>query len=256
MKCHDAQKWFSPYLDSELDQTKTFELSQHLQSCTACAHRFEAERCADKLMVDSLSQGSMPDQLWTRIQDSVTHPSWKQRWLAPRNLALAACLALALTALMMNPRNAVQGHPWLVSELANVTDTATTFPVNSAPPSQAQQDLQTQFGISLDRLTPEVMRPHGEFKLVSVTTRQDQHGQTYYEVRLNCCNHPVLLAISDSKAPSLPAPLADIPVGAFGAGVIVDDTHLSARKAGTFIAAAASTHRVNHLVDMIASTNY
>jgi len=256
MKCHDAQKWFSPYLDSELDQTKTFEVSQHLQSCTACAHRFEAERRADKLMVDSLSQGSMPDHVWTRIQGTVTHPSWKQRWLAPRSLALAACLALALTAIMMSPRNTVQARPWLVSELAKATVSATTFPVTSAPPSKTQHDLLTQFGISLERLTPEVMRPHGDFKLVSITPRQDQQGQTYYEVRLNCCNHPVLLAISDSNAPSLPAPLADIPQDAFGAGVTIDDTYLSARKAGAFIVAAASTHHVNHLLDMIASTSY
>ena len=46
MKCHDARKWISPYIDSELDPTKTFELSQHLENCESCKTRFGREALA------------------------------------------------------------------------------------------------------------------------------------------------------------------------------------------------------------------
>ncbi len=256
MKCHEAQKWFSPYLDSELDQTKTFEVSQHLQNCTSCTRRFEAERRADKLMVDSLTRESMPDHVWAHLCDTVAQPSWMQRFIAPRNLAIAACLALVITAFMMVPRNTVQARPWLVSELAKVSDKPITTPTTKTTLLEAQRELLTRFGISFDQVNAKAMRPHRDLKLVSITPRQDQHGRTFYEVRLNCCNHPMLLAIADSNSHPLPDPLADIPSEAFNAGMIVDNTHLAVRQAGAFIVAAASTHPVNRLLDMMASVSY
>ena len=46
MNCQEARRFISPYLDSELGQTKTFEVSEHLSECESCRRRFEQERSA------------------------------------------------------------------------------------------------------------------------------------------------------------------------------------------------------------------
>ena len=43
MNCKEARRWMSPYIDSELGKTKTFEISEHLRYCPACAERFAAD---------------------------------------------------------------------------------------------------------------------------------------------------------------------------------------------------------------------
>jgi len=43
MKCQQARIYLSPYLDSELDPTTTYEVSRHLETCSACADLFAAE---------------------------------------------------------------------------------------------------------------------------------------------------------------------------------------------------------------------
>ena len=43
MKCREARCYLSPYIDSELDATRTFEISRHLEGCPPCARIFGEE---------------------------------------------------------------------------------------------------------------------------------------------------------------------------------------------------------------------
>ncbi len=54
MKCSEARRYASPYLDSDLDDTTTFDVSRHLEGCPACARWFEAQERVEKAIVASL----------------------------------------------------------------------------------------------------------------------------------------------------------------------------------------------------------
>ena len=96
MNCHEARKWFSPYLDSELGHTKTFEVSEHLRRCDECRQRFEAERRTERLMTRKLDDGAMPAALWERIKRDVNTAPWRRMLRANTGLALAASLAFVV----------------------------------------------------------------------------------------------------------------------------------------------------------------
>ncbi|NOX57888.1 MAG: zf-HC2 domain-containing protein [Planctomycetes bacterium] len=81
MTCDQCRRWWSPYLDSELDASKTFEVSEHLRVCECCRSRFEGEKDLDQWMRDTLRSGggadgaggdvTMPSPLWTKLQADI-----------------------------------------------------------------------------------------------------------------------------------------------------------------------------------------
>ncbi len=81
MTCDQCRRWWSPYLDSELDASKTFEVSEHLRVCECCRSRFEGEKDLDQWMRDTLRSGggadgaggdvAMPSPLWTKLQADI-----------------------------------------------------------------------------------------------------------------------------------------------------------------------------------------
>ena len=135
MKCHEARKWTSPYLDSELGQTKTYEISEHLQQCEACARRFEAEGRVDEMIRDRIEPERMPDELWTSLRD-IPERSQRTRWHAwGSRLAMAAVLAVTFVGVMrLWPSRGVLSTPQIVSTFAS-----------SAPDNQA-------FSVAGDRM--------------------------------------------------------------------------------------------------------
>ena len=54
MKCQQARIYLSPYLDSELDPTTTYEVSRHLESCPDCARLFAAEEDLERAIGEFL----------------------------------------------------------------------------------------------------------------------------------------------------------------------------------------------------------
>lgn len=54
MKCRQARIYLSPYLDSELDPTTTYEVSRHLESCTDCAQIFAGEEALERAIGERL----------------------------------------------------------------------------------------------------------------------------------------------------------------------------------------------------------
>ncbi|GJM26423.1 MAG: hypothetical protein DHS20C16_28380 [Phycisphaerae bacterium] len=96
-------------MDSELDASKTFEVSEHLRLCDSCRLRFERESAMDGWMRESLGDVQMPADLWEQIEAGVKMPAVASvtgdtstrrprffKWFGP--LAMAAMVAIVITA--------------------------------------------------------------------------------------------------------------------------------------------------------------
>ena len=94
MKCAEARKFIRLYLDSELDARNSFEVEQHLESCTECAGLFEAEKKFDARLGKFLRHGQATGALWETIETKIAPtPLAKLKALWP--IALAASLVFA-----------------------------------------------------------------------------------------------------------------------------------------------------------------
>ncbi len=95
MRCEEARKYVSPYLDSELGGKTSFEIVRHLETCSSCRARFEAEEVVEKRIASVLRQPNAGDEeLWQRaLEKALRRP---RRPVARVIAAIAAALLLAL----------------------------------------------------------------------------------------------------------------------------------------------------------------
>lgn len=107
MRCDDAQKQSSAYLDSELSPERSAAVRGHLRTCESCRELFEQER---ELVEAASTMPAMdpPDAIWAGIQARIAKEEVKDslewpvsRWLrlhwrpiAGVGLALSAAAAL------------------------------------------------------------------------------------------------------------------------------------------------------------------
>jgi len=90
MKCQDARRLLSPYLDSELSGQEAFGVSRHLEQCVACARRFEAEERLEHAIVEAIAPRSeCPGDYIAAIQGGTLRPRRRQ---AVRLMVIAALL--------------------------------------------------------------------------------------------------------------------------------------------------------------------
>jgi len=91
MKCEEASRFLSPYLDSELDPKTSFEMSGHFEHCASCHDRFEAERRIEYAMSAELKKAAARDEEhWNRAKSAAFHPRGNGRYWAIGLLALVA----------------------------------------------------------------------------------------------------------------------------------------------------------------------
>lgn len=244
MNCKEVRKWMSPYLDSELGATKTFEISEHLRNCPKCKARFERERGVDDMLRGRLERDQMPPELWSRINRAVSLPPWLRVLTSPRGLAVAACLAvMVLGAIGFWPREAVNEDPWVVRELALLAPDDNPFGESTTVESPEQLLLDT-LGVELASAAGSAY-PH-PLKLVDATTRTDPDGREYLEVRLNCCGKPVLMVLARPGEGPLPMPFEGASVGPTGDRRI-DGINVAARDIDGVLAVVASRHPVKQI---------
>jgi anti-sigma factor RsiW len=75
MKCEEASRFLSPYLDSELDPKTSFEISGHCDHCPMCRERFEAEQRIERSLAAELKKNEPKDEeIWRRARSRVAHP--------------------------------------------------------------------------------------------------------------------------------------------------------------------------------------
>ena len=255
MKCTETRKWMSPYLDSELGKTKTFEVSEHLARCPDCARRFESERRVDELMRSRMESGPMPDEVWSRITRGLATPWWVRRLRTVRGLAVAACFVIAAVAVgVFYPSDDGTDGPWIVDRFEAITADGLPFPGEANAPTDVARVIRETLGVGLAMAPPARVMDAHRIEMVSVTTRRDENGREYVEVRLNCCGEPVLLTLA---SPDDAIQRVRFESAVFGE----DDTARSASgvnfarmRFGGVLAMVASRHSVAPIMSSLAFT--
>jgi predicted anti-sigma-YlaC factor YlaD len=92
MKCVDAIAFLSPYIDSELDPTTTFQIQAHLHQCDSCRKRFDQENELEQRIAGALKlpMGPAHDAMWNRViahalppSEDNHHQESNRRWRMP-----------------------------------------------------------------------------------------------------------------------------------------------------------------------------
>lgn len=252
MKCHDARRWISPYIDSELDPTKTFELSQHLEDCEACKTRFDREALADGLIAKSLQrQESFVD--WSAIEKEILAPPRRRIPLRPKWL-LAAAASIAFLLVSLGDWSGPTLAGWAAEELHQLRPGDEPF---SDGPGCTLADIAALVSEVLDR---RVSMPASDglpdehaVTLTKASRTTTAAGLDRVRVQLNCCGHPVLVIIGRYRDHGPLAELtADIDSGGqqYHADIVAHSLtyNVGAAKKGDYIVIAVSPHEVDHLV--------
>ncbi len=261
MQCQEARKWISPYLDSELDPTKTFEVSQHLESCASCRERFEKEGRADELIGAALRrEESFVD--WPAIERHILAPARRVIPIRPKwLLAAAACVAFILLSLSdWSQPTAASPAQWAVDELHTLSPDCLPFPEDRGCTTDeinetAATALDCRLGIPIidGRLGDHPVT------LVQKNKRTCAAGTDRIEIQLNCCGYPVLLIVGKCDQSGIMKGIAaalEKAGGDYSGEGSSHSTkyHVRAMKKGEYVVLAVSTHMVDHLVDGVAPT--
>ncbi|HNO77580.1 MAG TPA: zf-HC2 domain-containing protein [Phycisphaerae bacterium] len=237
MTCQQCRQWWSPYMDSELDASKTFEVSEHLRLCESCRVRFERESAMDGWIRNSLSDVRVPAGLWNQIEADIKGPSVETgvmrsnnrslsilNWLRP--LAIAAVVALVLSAGWHFRDYFFTVHVVDVDQSRRVDGVSVAKLLEEATPNfrkfnetgqvddggavetvaSRSADVQREL-IEMSRrllgaeVTYESNSPHPHrVDFVAVYERTDDAGNPFIELHLNCCGRPTLLALALTDA--------------------------------------------------------
>ena len=255
MNCKEARNWMSPYLDSELGQTKTFEVSEHLRRCPKCTKRFDSEREVDDTMRSRLVQQSMPDELWSGFQRELTVPSWVRRLSSWQGLAIAASLVIAVLSsiVLLRPVDERQSIPTIANRFIIEAPDNHPFAVVKPGRNVIDEVLRLDYGLRFASKSDVVARGHRDFQLISVTRRIDEAGRGYVEVRLNCCGKPVLVTMARPTHGELPTPFTNIQMVQAEQSLLNEQgVKLEHTTMGGVHVVVASRHDIKHIIDGIS----
>lgn len=103
MRCEEYRKYFSAYMDAELDVKTSIDIINHLTLCEACTQRLEREQVIERLLSRGLKKEKMPEDVWGRVLGRVYAQSptgkgrLRARWLLPTAVSLSLSLAIGLS---------------------------------------------------------------------------------------------------------------------------------------------------------------
>lgn len=246
MNCMETRRWMSPYVDSELGQTKTFEIDDHLAKCPTCAARFTLEARVDELVQARLERDVMPQALWSRIERDVSTPEWIRRLCRPRMLAAAAAIAVVLFSGSAWFYYARASQPWIARQLVAMAPANEPFVRTGAAEFVDEIELHRRLGVLSSVQLPLGLNDGHDLQLVDVSVQLFADGRPYVEVRLNCCGEPVLLVLT--KTPRRACPIRELDgMSTSGATAIAARAGLNtgSRNIGGITAVAASRHPVD-----------
>lgn len=251
MNCREAAQYMSPYLDSELGATKTYELSEHLRGCSACRERFEAERRVDASMRERLQRETMPPATWQRIRTDVRTPGWLRRLRSPVGQAVAAAVAIVMlgtTFYVTSNKRAPSGRsPAIVRAIAGATRRGVPFEAKPGAADDVAALLRSEVGVELVARTDDPDSFYHPIDLISAEKRTDGKGRAYIELRLNCCGEPVLVAFAQDNG-NLPDVFKGLRVGD---DVYENGMNAASWRVGKMVAVASSEHTLHAVRDRL-----
>lgn len=254
MDCQTARKWLSPYLDSELETAKTFEITEHLRTCEGCRRRFDAERQVDDMMRDRLGRESMPPPLWSQLRREVNRAHMLQKLRPIGFVALAACLVIAAMLFVMPGRGGRD------SQFPEVFAGQWKPYVNeSLPPDHVLQGtaiaaaLRNDYGLAYSTDKGDT---HGHPVHVIGARRVMFGNQPAMELRVTCCGRlAVITMLHKWDAAKLPADLRELADEAAGRSVMRDGVHVRVDRIGDAEFFIASEHYLKGLAGVMRQSN-
>jgi anti-sigma factor RsiW len=237
MNCQQTRRWISPYLDSELEATKTFEVSEHLDGCPACRRRFEQERRVDQWLARRLREAPALD--WERIERRALNP---HRWR----------ITMGAPALLLWHSGAIPGWgraDWIVRQYAQAAPDDAAFDKPTDEAFQLAAVARQALGLDVEVAFAEGVTKYHSIDLISALQRRTSDGTPYVEVRLNCCGMPVVMVLArQADASHFGRVAAEARPGGEPALHAKGWMRWAARTDGTLLTMAASLHGVGHLV--------
>lgn len=97
MRCFQATRWLSAYIDGELDPRRRVALEAHLKNCEACSAELERFKEHWEALAEGDQVPPMPTDLWGQILaslDESKHLPWHRRYRT--RLLQAACVATCI----------------------------------------------------------------------------------------------------------------------------------------------------------------
>ncbi|MCB9858488.1 MAG: zf-HC2 domain-containing protein [Phycisphaerales bacterium] len=248
MDCQTARKWTSPYLDSELETAKTFEISEHLRACEACRRRFNAERQVDDMIRDRLAREAMPPEAWSRIRREVNRSSFLRRVRGPAIVAAAACLMLSATMYFSPGLTGNSNQEVFSGQWAQYLKESPALDHNLSD-AEIEAALTKEYG-----LTFSTSRKDTDGHPVQVVgARHVRFGdQPAFELRLKCCGRDaVITAVHRSDVAKLPIELRELADEAAGKSIQRAGIYLQVDTIGDTEFFIASEHHLDGLVGVM-----
>lgn len=250
MNCKQVRRLISPYLDSELSRSETFEVCEHLRQCPDCAARFEQERAAEALIRERLLETRMPDPLWNGIRRNLTHRGPLHFSRHAWTLATAASLLLVAVGVMIwQARDTAANLPPVIREYQTVA-ARTNAAAAAGGVDQLASVLRRTFGGDVTFQMPEHVTGHRALRLAGAETHYDAQGRKYVEARLVCCGQPVLLVLGELRD-GPPEILRDLPLEKPDVEENFDGVRVHTRAGARLAAAVVSRHPIWHIASGI-----
>jgi len=246
MNCREARHYLSPYLDSELEPTTTFAISEHLRWCNDCRQRFDAERQVDRQIVARLDVGDVPHDVWRDALRPLRTPRWT-RW--PFYVPLAAAAVIVLMMGIASLSNSTATHArWVVREFVAETNNGRPFASNNTDTVSAGTTTTLKpFTNLVARFTPQVVSNHA-LQLVRLSTVRDADGSEMVEVRLNCCGEPVIVRAAKRDRPGRLREFIGQDATMLASRTSGGDVRVTEREVGEYIVVAVSQHPADELL--------
>jgi anti-sigma factor RsiW len=99
MRCHRVRRFFSTYLDGELDTRRRDSLEHHLASCKACSARLTEMKAEWESLIEADQTPVLPTDLWPQVLaalDQSERLPWHRRHRTQvlQAACVSACIAL------------------------------------------------------------------------------------------------------------------------------------------------------------------
>lgn len=164
LSCEDCEKYLEPFLDQALEVKESLDIEQHLNACTSCTDRVEAERSFRRFVRQQASASSLPMSDKRRIVLQAMRAFEQQTHLPPprhtfhmRDFLMGLMTAAAFLLFVFKPYFFVSQSDDMMQKFANEASmTYGTYLAQHVPPEFIHTD---------DRIVTKWLSAHMGYRL-------------------------------------------------------------------------------------------